>query len=160
MTCSSFSRTIMTDPMADFRTISGEGDEPARGPRRPPAILEHFQQKCEAVLRPEMLESEELEHFRRECETEMCENQQTERIKPYATYKSDSLMMDGKKQDHGAIPEAGPMADLMDPNNQIGVRLRSLYAAVQDEVIPDRFLDLLEQLDRVERMAATKTANE
>ncbi len=69
-------------------------------------------------------------------------------------------MMNGKKQDEGANPEAGPVADLMDPNNQIGVRLRSLYAAVQDEVIPDRFLDLLEKLDRVERMAADKSANE
>lgn len=69
-------------------------------------------------------------------------------------------MMSSKKQDEGIIPEAGPMADLMDPNNQIGARLRSLYAAVQEEVIPDRFLDLLEQLDRVERMAADKSGNE
>jgi hypothetical protein len=44
--------------------------------------------------------------------------------------------------------------DILDPNNQIGMRLRSLYAAVQEEAIPERFLDLLERLDRAEQMAA------
>ncbi|MGO4436581.1 NepR family anti-sigma factor [Rhizobium sp. RAF56] len=44
--------------------------------------------------------------------------------------------------------------DILDPNNQIGIRLRSLYAAAQEEAIPDRFLDLLEKLDRAEQMAA------
>ncbi len=47
-------------------------------------------------------------------------------------------------------------SDILDPNNQIGVKLRSLYAAAQDEVIPDRFLDLLEKLDQAELMAAAK----
>jgi hypothetical protein len=50
------------------------------------------------------------------------------------------------------------VVDILDPNNQIGVRLRSLYAAAQDEAIPDRFLDLLEKLDQVERMATAKVA--
>jgi len=49
-------------------------------------------------------------------------------------------------------------SDILDPNNQIGVRLRSLYAAVQEEAIPDRFLDLLEKLDRAEMMASAKMA--
>ncbi len=48
--------------------------------------------------------------------------------------------------------------DILDPNNQIGVKLRSLYAAAQDEAIPDRFLDLLEKLDEAEMMAAAKVA--
>ncbi|MBO9125233.1 MULTISPECIES: NepR family anti-sigma factor [unclassified Rhizobium] len=48
-------------------------------------------------------------------------------------------------------------SDIMDPNSQIGVRLRSLYAAVQEEAIPDRFLDLLEKLDQAE-MASAKAA--
>jgi hypothetical protein len=48
-------------------------------------------------------------------------------------------------------------ADILDPNSQIGNRLRSLYAAAQDEAIPDRFLDLLEKLDQVE-MASAKSA--
>ncbi len=48
-------------------------------------------------------------------------------------------------------------SDIMDPNSQIGVRLRSLYAAAQEEAIPDRFLDLLEKLDQAE-MASAKAA--
>jgi hypothetical protein len=31
-----------------------------------------------------------------------------------------------------------------------------LYAAVQEETIPDRFLDLLEKLDQAEFMASAK----
>lgn len=50
-------------------------------------------------------------------------------------------------------------ADILDPNNQIGNRLRSFYAAVQDEAIPDRFLDLLEKLDQVERLASAKVSD-
>ena len=49
-------------------------------------------------------------------------------------------------------------SDILDPNNQIGVKLRSLYAAAQDEAIPDRFLDLLEKLDQAEMMATAKVA--
>ncbi|NTJ61563.1 hypothetical protein G6M50_01110 [Agrobacterium rhizogenes] len=48
--------------------------------------------------------------------------------------------------------------DILDPNNQIGNRLRSFYAAVQDEVIPDRFLDLLEKLDQAESLASAKVS--
>ncbi len=50
------------------------------------------------------------------------------------------------------------VVDVLDPNNQIGVKLRSLYAAVQDEAIPDRFLYLLEKLDQAELMASPKLA--
>ncbi|MDP9813274.1 hypothetical protein J2W42_006145 [Rhizobium tibeticum] len=49
-------------------------------------------------------------------------------------------------------------SDILDPNSQIGVKLRSLYAAVQDEAIPERFLDLLEKLDQAELVASAKTA--
>ncbi|MBW9117809.1 hypothetical protein JNB88_29765 [Rhizobium cauense] len=48
-------------------------------------------------------------------------------------------------------------SDILDPNSQIGVKLRSLYAAVQEEAIPDRFLDLLEKLDQAELVASAKT---
>ncbi|MGV1755789.1 MULTISPECIES: NepR family anti-sigma factor [Rhizobium] len=48
--------------------------------------------------------------------------------------------------------------DILDPNNQIGNRLRSFYAAVQDEAIPDRFLDLLEKLDQAERLASSNVS--
>lgn len=37
------------------------------------------------------------------------------------------------------------------PNAQIATKLRALYLSVQEEAIPDRFLDLLEKLDAVER---------
>ncbi|AVA22566.1 MULTISPECIES: NepR family anti-sigma factor [Rhizobium] len=50
-------------------------------------------------------------------------------------------------------------ADILDPNNQIGNRLRSFYAAVQDEAIPDRLLDLLEKLDQAERLASAKVSD-
>lgn len=43
-----------------------------------------------------------------------------------------------------------------DPNGQIATKLRALYLSVQEEAIPDRFLDLLEQLDAVERQQAVK----
>jgi hypothetical protein len=36
-------------------------------------------------------------------------------------------------------------------NTDIGVKLRALYGAVQDEPIPERLLDLLEQLDVAEQ---------
>jgi len=49
-------------------------------------------------------------------------------------------------------------SDILDPNSQIGVKLRSLYAAVQDEAIPERFLDLLEKLDQAELLASAKVA--
>lgn len=42
-----------------------------------------------------------------------------------------------------------------DPNNQIGIKLKSLYDAIQQEAIPDRFLELLEKLDQAERRALT-----
>jgi hypothetical protein len=51
----------------------------------------------------------------------------------------------------GAMREAemGPRVD--DPNTQIAAKLRALYLSVQEEAIPDKFLDLLEKLDAVER---------
>lgn len=37
-----------------------------------------------------------------------------------------------------------------DPNAQIAMKLRSFYLSVQEEAIPQRFLDLLDKLDAVE----------
>ena len=39
------------------------------------------------------------------------------------------------------------------PNSDIGKKLRALYGAVQNEDIPPKLLDLLEQLDAVEKRA-------
>ncbi|HTO34547.1 MAG TPA: NepR family anti-sigma factor [Pararhizobium sp.] len=44
------------------------------------------------------------------------------------------------------------------PNAQIATKLRALYLSVQEEAIPDRFLDLLEKLDAVERQSVTDVA--
>ena len=66
-------------------------------------------------------------------------------------------MMNNKKEDREIRrKENGHAGDILDPNSQIGIRLRSLYSAVQEEVIPDRFLDLLEKLDQVERLSSEK----
>lgn len=43
--------------------------------------------------------------------------------------------------------------DGLGPNSDIGAKLRALYGSVQDEGIPEKLLDLLEQLDRAERKA-------
>lgn len=42
-------------------------------------------------------------------------------------------------------------AGSMPPNASISRKLREFYDAVQEEGIPDRFLDLLEKLDEAER---------
>ncbi|MBN9052780.1 hypothetical protein JQ506_13315 [Shinella sp. PSBB067] len=47
---------------------------------------------------------------------------------------------DGRKTPKGAD----------DPNAQIATKLRAFYHSVQDEALPQRFLDLLEKLDAVE----------
>jgi hypothetical protein len=47
-------------------------------------------------------------------------------------------------------------SDILDPNSQIGVKLRSLYAAVQEEAIPHRFLDLLEKIVQADLVASAK----
>jgi hypothetical protein len=40
-----------------------------------------------------------------------------------------------------------------DPNAQIAMKLRAFYHSVQDEALPQKFLDLLEKLDAVENSA-------
>lgn len=45
----------------------------------------------------------------------------------------------------------GPRFGAIDPNNQIASKLKALYSAVEEEPIPDMFLDLLEKLDQAER---------
>jgi len=72
--------------------------------------------------------------------------------------KSDELMTVQKNEELDQQRLELRASDILDPNNQIGVKLRSLYAAVQEEVIPDRFLDLLEKLDEAEMMASAKMA--
>jgi hypothetical protein len=71
--------------------------------------------------------------------------------------QSEKLMTTGKNEELDGHRAELRASDIIDPNSQIGVRLRSLYAAAQEEAIPDRFLDLLEKLDQAE-MASVKAA--
>ena len=41
--------------------------------------------------------------------------------------------------------------DGLGPNTDIGAKLRAYFGAVQDQPIPERMLDLLEELDKAER---------
>jgi hypothetical protein len=58
------------------------------------------------------------------------------------------------------IPENQPRAGMgrksavgaTDPNGQIASKLKALYSSVEQEPIPDTFLDLLEKLDQAERL--------
>ncbi|URK89024.1 hypothetical protein LP421_14915 [Rhizobium sp. RCAM05350] len=58
------------------------------------------------------------------------------------------------------IPENQRRADMAgragtrtsDPNTQIASKLKALYSAIEQEPIPDTFLDLLEKLDRAEQL--------
>lgn len=61
--------------------------------------------------------------------------------------KMDATVMNGRGR-----KESGELG----PNAEIGRKLRAFYKSVEVEPIPDRFLDLLEKLDEVER----KTADE
>lgn len=65
------------------------------------------------------------------------------------------------KTDMNEMTNAGRRGreDGLGPNSDIGNRLRALYGAVQEETIPPRLLDLLEQLDAAEQAgSASKTS--
>ena len=48
--------------------------------------------------------------------------------------------------------------DLPGPFGEIPKKLKEYYNSLQDEAIPDRFLDLLERLDQAERAAVGASA--
>jgi hypothetical protein len=54
-------------------------------------------------------------------------------------------------------PRRSGSGDGLGPTSDIGAKLRAYYGAVQDQPIPDRFLDLLEKLDRVEQAGKRKS---
>lgn len=56
-------------------------------------------------------------------------------------------------------PAGANKGDELGPNTEIGSKLRALYSSIQDETIPDRFLDLLEKLDQVERKSSSDSRN-
>lgn len=53
-----------------------------------------------------------------------------------------------------------PSEDFSGAYAEIPKRLREYYDSIQEEAIPDRFLDLLEKLDLAERAAARTDAVE
>lgn len=63
----------------------------------------------------------------------------------------------GKDMQHsppGTAP-AGNRRD-SDPNRIISMKLKALYREVEEQGIPDRFIELLERLDDAEKRAKTK----
>lgn len=56
-----------------------------------------------------------------------------------------------KKQDMTISHPQENRPGTVPPNASISRKLREFYQAVQEEAIPDRFLDLLEKLDEAER---------
>jgi len=63
-----------------------------------------------------------------------------------------------KMNDMGGPRSPRRMEDGLGPNSDIGAKLRAFYGAVQDQPIPDKFLDLLEKLDQAERAVKPKDA--
>ena len=60
------------------------------------------------------------------------------------------LKMDDSKEKNGS-DGFGPEDDLLGSNSEIAVKLRQFYTAIQEEEIPEKFLDLLEKLDKAEQ---------
>jgi Anti-sigma factor NepR len=69
------------------------------------------------------------------------------------------VVKDKTKMNDMSVPRsrrAGDGGDGLGPNSDIGAKLRAFYGAVQDQPIPDKFLDLLEKLDQVEQASKRK----
>jgi hypothetical protein len=65
---------------------------------------------------------------------------------------------DKKKMNDMSVPHSRRTDDGLGPTSDIGAKLRAYYGAVQDQPVPDKFLDLLEKLDEVERAAKGKAS--
>ena len=63
---------------------------------------------------------------------------------------------DDTKMNEMSVPRSRSTYDGLGPNSDIGAKLRAFYGAVQDQPIPDKFLDLLEKLDEVEQASKRK----
>ena len=66
------------------------------------------------------------------------------------------VVKDKSKMNDMSVPRTRRSDDGLGPNSDIGARLRAFYGAVQDQPIPDKFLDLLEKLDEVEQASKRK----
>lgn len=63
-------------------------------------------------------------------------------------------MRDKSKMNDMANPRPRRSDDGLGPNSDIGAKLRAYYGTVQEEPIPEKFLDLLEKLDQAEQSPA------
>lgn len=66
-------------------------------------------------------------------------------------------MKDKTKMNDMTSPPPRRPSEGLGANSDIGAKLRAYYGAVQDQPIPDRFLDLLEKLDQVEQTGKRKS---
>jgi hypothetical protein len=64
-------------------------------------------------------------------------------------------MEDDKRMTGINVPSRRRQGDGLGPNSDIGSKLRALYGAVQEQAIPDKLLDLLDQLDEAEKRSDT-----
>lgn len=64
-------------------------------------------------------------------------------------------MRDKSKMNEMTNPRPRRSDDGLGPNSDIGAKLRAYYGTVQEEPIPEKFLDLLEKLDQAEDTPAT-----
>jgi len=63
---------------------------------------------------------------------------------------------DKTKMNDMSGPRSRRKDDGLGANTDIGAKLRAYYGAVQDQPIPDKFLDLLERLEQVEQSGKPK----
>ncbi len=73
----------------------------------------------------------------------------------------DNAMTSFSREDYAQNSQhsGSSKGDELGANSEIGTKLRALYSSIQDETIPDRFLDLLEKLDQAERKSASHSRN-
>ena len=69
-------------------------------------------------------------------------------------------MRDKSKMNEMATPRPRRAEDGLGPNSDIGAKLRAYYGTVQEEPIPEKFLDLLEKLDQAEQKPASADKGE
>ncbi len=55
-----------------------------------------------------------------------------------------------KSSKKGAVPAGVARAGTTQPHSQIASKLKALYQAVENEPVPQQFLDLLHRLDEAE----------
>jgi hypothetical protein len=68
--------------------------------------------------------------------------------------------MSGKKMPQEFAGRRGGGPEKPDPNRIISMKLKALFEAVEEEGIPERFLNLLERLDEAERKQSAESESD